>query len=161
MLKLNSQWRFRALPAPDRRELRRFAAAAAAAAGLPAEPEWECNILFVNDAKMAELNFDLLGHEGTTDVITFSYFDDGMPYEAGETMVELIINPDAAAREGAVREGGYATEMALYIVHGLLHSAGEDDLSPGPRARMRRRERECLAQLEKEFDFKKLFPETK
>lgn len=109
---------------------------------------------------MAQYNADLVGHEGTTDVITFSYFDDSDGYEEFDTMIELIINPDAAAREGAIREGGYATEMALYIVHGLLHSAGEDDLSPGPRRRMRRREKECLAELEKSFDFKSLFPEN-
>ena len=48
--------------------------------------------------------------------------------------------------------------MVLYLVHGLLHSAGEDDLSPGPRRRMRRREREVLAGLEKEFDFAAVFP---
>ena len=74
-------------------------------------------------------------------------------------MVELIINPDAAAREGRERNGGYPAEMALYLVHGLLHSAGEDDLSPAPRRRMRRREKECLAALAEEFDFSRIFPE--
>ena len=109
---------------------------------------------------MAKYNADLVGHEGTTDVITFSYFDDCEEYEEQETMIELIINPDAAVREGAKREGGYAREMVLYLVHGLLHSAGEDDLSPVPRRRMRRRERECLAELEKVFEFDKIFKEA-
>ena len=96
---------------------------------------------------MARANAEFVGHEGTTDVITFSYFD------------ELIICIDAALREGAAREdSSYSREMVLYLVHGLLHSAGEDDLSPGPRRRMRRREREVLAGLEKEFDFAAVFP---
>jgi probable rRNA maturation factor len=90
---------------------------------------------------MARYNAELVGHEGTTDVITFSYFDTMDEYADGETMIELIINPDAAVREGSKRAGGYAREMVLYLVHGLLHSAGEDDLSPAPRRRMRRREK--------------------
>ena len=109
---------------------------------------------------MAQMNMELLGHEGTTDVITFCYFEEDMPFEKAETMVELIVNPEAAAREGAKRPGGYCREVALYIVHGMLHSAGEDDLSPGPRRRMRRRERECLETLEKEFNFAVLFPQA-
>ena len=109
---------------------------------------------------MAQMNMDLLGHEGTTDVITFCYFEDGMPFEKGEVMVELIVNPEAAAREGAKRTGGYSREAALYVVHGMLHSAGEDDLDEKPRRRMRRRERECMEILEKEFDLELLFRET-
>jgi len=158
MIQLHSRWTNRKLPAPKKSELRRLAHKAALAAGLPVEPEWDLNLLFVNDKSMAVYNSELVGHEGTTDVITFSYFDDCDGYEAGDTMIELIINPDAAVREGARREGGYAREMVLYLVHGLLHSAGEDDLSPVPRRRMRRRERECLAILEKEFDFDAVFP---
>lgn len=160
MIQLHCSWKNPKMPAPKKSELRSFAHAAAVAAGLPVEPQWDLNLLFVNDRAMAKYNEELVGHTGTTDVITFSYFDDAPEYEAGETMIELIINPDAAVREGAKRPGGYAWEMALYLVHGLLHSAGEDDLSPGPRRRMRRREKECLAELEKSFDFKKLFKEA-
>ncbi|MBO7329866.1 MAG: rRNA maturation RNase YbeY [Lentisphaeria bacterium] len=160
MIQLHCRWMNRQLPPPKKSELRRLAHAAAVAAGLPVVPEWDLNLLFVNDRAMAKYNADLVGHEGTTDVITFSYFDDCEEYEEQETMIELIINPDAALREGAKREGGYAREMVLYLVHGLLHSAGEDDLSPVPRRRMRRRERECLAELEKVFEFDKIFKEA-
>ena len=160
MIQLHCRWKNSKLPPPKKSELRRFADAAAQAAGLPVEPLWDLNLLFVTDRTMAKYNEELVGHSGTTDVITFSYFDDGDEYAPGDTMIELIINPDAARREGAVRPGGYAGEMALYIVHGLLHSAGEDDLSPAPRRRMRRREQECLDILKKQFDFSRLFKEA-
>ena len=160
MIQLHCRWKNPKLPAPKKSDLRRFADAAARAAGLPAEPVWDLNLLFVNDPAMAKYNEDLVGHVGTTDVITFSYFDDCDHYEAGDTMIELIINPDAALREGAKRPGGYSWEMALYIVHGLLHSAGEDDLSPAPRRRMRRREKECLEVLKEQFDFDMLFKQA-
>ena len=157
MIQLHCRWQNRQLPPPKKSELRRFADAAARAAGLPSEPAWDLNLLFVNDTAMAKYNEELVGHTGTTDVITFSYFDDCSEYEENDTMIELIINPDAAVREGEKRSGGYAWEMALYLVHGLLHSAGEDDLSPGPRRRMRRREQECLEILQQQFDFNALF----
>lgn len=157
MIKLNSQWYCRSKKAPKKSDLRKFVHRAAEVAGLPVEPAWSCNILFVGDRRMAEMNMDLLGHEGTTDVITFCYFDDDLPFEKDEVMVELIVNPEAAAREGETRPGGYPRETALYIVHGMLHSAGEDDLDDVPRRRMRRRERECMEILEKEFDLAALF----
>ena len=159
MIKLHCRWQNSRHPAPKKSDLRRLADAAARCAGLPENPEWDLNLLFVGDISMTRYNMELLGHEGTTDVITYSYFDTAAEWEENETMVELIINPDAAAREGAVREGGYARELTLYLVHGLLHSAGEDDLTPGPRRRMRRREQDCLETLSKTFDFAEIFKE--
>lgn len=129
---------------------------------MPDDFDWELDIRFVGDRAMTRANREYVGHEGTTDVITFSYFDDPESLFPGEAAVELIICIDAALREGAAREdSSYSREMALYLVHGLLHSAGEDDLSPGPRRRMRRREREVLGELEKEFDFAAVFPESR
>lgn len=129
---------------------------------MPDDFDWELDVRFVGDRAMTRANREYVGHEGTTDVITFSYFDDPASLFPGEAAVELIICIDAALREGAAREdSGYSREMALYLVHGLLHCAGEDDLSPGPRRRMRRREREVLTALEKEFDFAAVFPENR
>ena len=161
MIRLNSQWYCRSKKAPVKSDLRRFVHRAAEVAGLPVMPEWSCNILFVGDRRMAQMNMELLGHEGTTDVITFCYFEEDMPFEKAETMVELIVNPEAAAREGAKRPGGYCREVALYIVHGMLHAAGEDDLEEGPRRSMRAAEKRVMDQLSKEFSLEELFPEDR
>lgn len=158
MIQLHCRWRNPRLPVPKKSDLRRFADRAARLAGLPAAPVWDLNLLFVGDRAMIRYNRELLGHVGTTDVITYSYFVPGESWVPGETMIELILNPDAAVREGAHRPGGYAGELALYIVHGLLHSAGEDDLTAAARRRMRRREAECLAALIPEFPPETLFP---
>ena len=159
MKHLNSSWETRRYPRPKRSELARLARRAAELAGLPADFDWDLDIRFVGDRAMARANAEFVGHEGTTDVITFSYFDDPDSLFPGEAAVELLICLDAARREGEKRaDSSYSREVVLYIVHGLLHSAGEDDLSPAPRRRMRRREREVLAGLEPEFDFAALFP---
>ena len=161
-MKIRYRWRNARLPHPSRSELGAFARAAAALAGLPADGEWFLEIDFVGDRAMTRLNREIVGHVGTTDVITLSYFDDPESFFPGDTGVELAVNADIAVREGAKRGTGYSFEMALYVVHGLLHSAGEDDLAPAPRRRMRRREREVLAGLRQlGFDFARVFPERR
>jgi len=158
---LYRSWRNARHPAPGRGALLRFARAAAAGARLPGPADWTLDVTFTNDRSMKKYNAELVGHSGTTDVITFSYLEDAEGFFPGEVGVELIINPDAAAREGEKRGTGYSREMALYLVHGLLHAAGEDDLEAAARRRMRRREREVMAKLSREFDFAAVFPERR
>jgi probable rRNA maturation factor len=119
-------------------------------------------VTFVGDRMMARINREYVGHTGTTDVISFCYCEDEMFDIGEEVAVELFICADTARREGQARtDSNYAAEMTLYLVHGLLHAAGEDDLSPAPRRRMRRREREVMQKLKEEFDFAEIFPEYK
>ena len=108
---------------------------------------------------MARYNREIVGHRGTTDVITLSWFDDPEGLFPGDPELLLIVNPDAAAREGAARaDSSYAREMALYIVHGMLHAAGEDDLEEEARRSMRSAEKRLLGALAEEFSFAGLFP---
>ncbi len=132
---------------------------AAACCHLPLEREWGLAVDFVGDRAMTAANADLVGHEGTTDVITFSYFDSDEPIFDGDTAIELIVCTDVAIREGAVRPEGYPGELMLYLVHGLLHSAGEDDLTEEAAKSMRRREAEVLDELRGKFKFSEIFPE--
>jgi len=116
-------------------------------------------VSFVDDRFMTRLNWDALEHEGTTDIITFAYLEDDDMLFPGDTAVELVICADFAWREGEERDdSSFAEELALYIVHGMLHSAGEDDLDPVARKSMRRRENEVMTELRKEFDFQTIFP---
>ena len=154
-------WRNPRHPAPGRRALTEFAREAARLAHLAEVAEWALDVTFTNDRSMKKYNAELVGHAGSTDVITFAYLEGADTFFPGEVGVELIINPDAAEREGEKRGTGYSRELALYLVHGLLHAAGEDDLEPDVRRRMRRREREVMAALAKRFDFAELFPERR
>ena len=124
------------------------------------------SLTFVGAAEMARINSDFVGHEGPTDVICFDYrqskaspeefFDE----ESEQVAVDLAICPEVALKEAAKRSLPYGREVVLYMVHGLLHAAGEDDLSPLPRCRMRRLERKLIAQLQKEFIFSDVFPSS-
>ena len=150
MKKLISTWKNNHIPPPDPEKMENFARQAAQLAGLP-DFDWNCDIEFTDDQLMIRRNMELLGHEGTTDVITFSYFsgdEDDIILE-GETAVDVVINADAAAREGAKRKNSsYARELALYIVHAMLHSTGMEDHTPEERRRMRYHERRILSKLD-------------
>ncbi len=123
--------------------------------------EHEINIMFVNDKKMAKINNEYLGHAGTTDVISFCYLEHDEPLLPDETAIELIVGVDVAMHEGTVRhDSSYAIELVLYIVHGLLHAAGEDDLEPRAAQQMRRQEKRVITALSEEFIFSDIFPHS-
>ena len=91
----------------------------------------------MDDAGITAVNRAHLGHDRPTDVISFSY--DPLPGETARSG-EVLVNLEQARREGR-RRSGPSRELALYIVHGCLHLAGETDDTPAARARMRRHER--------------------
>ncbi len=132
---------------------------AAELAGLDWQKNWELSILFTGDRSMAKANRELLGHEGTTDVITFSYLEEADGFFENEIGIELIICADVAKREGDSRaDSDYSSEMALYVVHGLLHSAGYDDLTDDKIPLMRAGEKRVMDILKQEFDLNRVFP---
>ncbi len=142
----------------DRKAMNRLLRRTAELAGLPAEEDWCAAVRFVGDRAMIRANAEYVGHEGTTDVITFSYFDDPESLFTGDVAVEKLVCADVGLGECRKRkDSDFAGELTLYIAHGFLHAAGEDDLTPGPRRRMRRREREVMAALRREFDLNRVF----
>ena len=88
-------------------------------------------ISVVGTRAMARVHRDFLKIPGPTDVITFPY---------GEI---LVCAPIAAARAGEFALS-ITDEIALYMIHGLLHLAGYDDIRPADAARMAREQERIL-----------------
>ncbi len=61
---------------------------------------------------------------------------------------EVLVSAEMAVQMAARFGWSSRDELTLYLVHGLLHLCGYDDLSPTERRLMRQREREILAQLQ-------------
>ncbi len=132
---------------------------AARLAGLPVENDWEFRIWFLDDEAMAQAHVDIMDVPGTTDVITMAYLEEPEALFPGDMGLELLICVPFAEREGAEREdSSMADELMLYLVHGCLHAAGENDLVKSDRISMRRREAEVLAELRKKYIFSEVFP---
>lgn len=142
---------------PPRRKLEKLIELAAEAAGAGDCPA--VSVVFLSAERMAEANMEMLGHKGPTDVISFDLRDPGLPRETEDLSpgIELYICPEVAEKEAEKRGLPYAGEVTLYLVHGFLHMAGEDDLTPQAKRRMRRAEKRVIRQLESKMDLERVF----
>jgi probable rRNA maturation factor len=103
-------------------------------------PRGSISIALVDNATIHAINRAHLGHDWPTDVISFPLNGPDAPVLAGE----LVVSAEMActvAREIGVEP---SEELALYLVHGLLHLCGYDDHEETDRCRMRQREDELL-----------------
>ena len=99
------------------------------------------SIALVDDATIHEINRRHLAHDWPTDVITFVLSEPDDPILAGE----LVVSTEMAAATASEAGVDPRSELALYVVHGLLHLCGLDDQSLEDADEMRRREGEILA----------------
>src|SRR5690606_22035911 len=71
-----------------------------------------------------------------------------VPTDAGEVPVvllgDIVVCPAVAHRNAPGHAGSYPDEMALLIVHGVLHVLGHDHAEPEETKVMQARERELL-----------------
>ncbi len=100
-----------------------------AEAPLPSLPEIE--ITLVNDEDIARVHGDFLDDPTPTDVITFHHG-------------EILISADTALRQGTENGQPLDHEVALYLVHGLMHLAGWEDHDEAEAAEMARRQEAIL-----------------
>ncbi len=124
----------RGRPRTDRAFLRRVVRAALLHGGAMQMP---VSLLLTDDAEIAAIHGEFLGDPSPTDVISFSL--DGA--------AELVVSVETAARCAKERGHALRDEVALYVVHGLLHLCGYDDKQGKERRRMREAERAVLATL--------------
>jgi probable rRNA maturation factor len=69
---------------------------------------------------------------------------------------ELFICLEVAVAQARGFRTNWQTELARYVVHGVLHLRGFDDLQPAKRRKMKREEDRLLGQLSRRFDLKQL-----
>jgi len=99
------------------------------------------SLALVDERTIHAVNRRHLDHDCPTDVISFLLSDPDEPSLAGELVVSVERAVALARRIGI----DPWAELALYVVHGLLHLCGHDDLTARDAEAMRRREAEVLA----------------
>ena len=108
----------------------------------------EVSILLVNDRRIARFHDQWMGDPTPTDVITFDLSAPaGAPDGDGVLRGDIVVSTETAARMAPQVGWTSRSELAYYVIHGILHLTGHDDLSPGPRQAMRRRERTLMRLL--------------
>jgi probable rRNA maturation factor len=113
----------------------------------------ELGITLIGAKQMVRINWQFLQHEGSTDVITFSYATSESQNQEPELNLhgELFICVDEAIAQAKRFKTSWQSEVVRYVVHGVLHLLGHDDLKPNLRGKMKRAENRLVRRLEKRF----------
>jgi probable rRNA maturation factor len=118
--------------------------------------EAELEINFLGAKEMAKVNRRFLQHEGSTDVITFDHADGAHNVTRPALHGELFVCVDGAISQAKNFQTSFQSEVVRYIVHGVLHLLGHDDLKPDPRCKMKREENRLVRLLAKRFSLAQL-----
>src|SRR5438132_12903373 len=103
----------------------------------------EISLAFVDNPTIHQLNQRYLQHDEPTDVLSFPLSEPNASRLAGE----LVIGAEVAQAQAAVLGHEIHAELALYVIHGLLHLCGYDDKTEAGATEMRQREKHYLQQL--------------
>lgn len=98
----------------------------------------ELTLHFVTKKRIGRLHAEFFGDPSPTDCITFPVDEKGAPYRV---LGEVFICPEVAQEYCLKNQGDPLHETLLYVVHGLLHLFGYDDMSAKERIKMKRAEK--------------------
>jgi probable rRNA maturation factor len=113
---------------------------------------YELGVHLVEPAEMATVNETFLQHTGSTDVITFHHEGNHDAHVHGELFISVA---DAVAQAKEFKTT-WQSELLRYVVHGVLHLRGFDDLTPVARRKMKREENRVVSLLARQFPLSKL-----
>jgi probable rRNA maturation factor len=137
---------------PARRWLEGIARQVLEAQGAGAEAEM--GLLIATQERVKELNRDYLGEDAPTDVLAFSAREEGAdlpfihPPDGLIHLGEVIIAYPQAVIQADEHRHSVKKELAILIIHGLLHLLGYDHDEPDRESQMRAREAELLGYVE-------------
>ena len=143
---------------------------AALVEALPQGEPAQVGLVVTDDKTVQELNRQFRGLDEVTDVLSFSASHsghwEGNPQESDEAspesvdseelnfvlppgepspLGEVIISFPQTIRQAQERNGPVEQELALLIIHGVLHLVGYDHMEPEDEAQMQAKERSALA----------------
>lgn len=97
------------------------------------------SVSLVSDREIRRLNRRYRGQDKSTDVLSFGYGSD-LPAtvrgQAARQLGEIVISLDTVRRQAKASGRRVGDELALLIVHGLLHLIGQDHDTPAKERRM-------------------------
>jgi len=105
----------------------------------------EAAIHFVDEKAICSLHQQYFNDPSPTDCISFP-MDDAND-QGFKVLGEVFVCPSAAIQYAAKEGGDPYRETTLYIIHGLLHLMGYDDIKDEDRVRMRQAEQRHMQHL--------------
>ena len=114
-------------------------------------PPYEVSLVFTDSQTVRRLNRDYRGVDKPTDVLAFCMLPQkkndssfALPPDGVTRLGEVIISYPQAAEQAKEQGHSPEREVALLIIHGILHLLGYDHEEPKEEGKMREKERELL-----------------
>ena len=119
-------------------------------------PEAELGLVITGQEKVQQLNKNYLGRDNPTDVLAFSLLPE-QPVQDSPSFVqppdgvlhlgEVIISYPQAVVQAEERGHSVKREVAILVIHGILHLLGFEDEKPELKRVMSTREEEILSHI--------------
>jgi probable rRNA maturation factor len=97
----------------------------------------EITVIFVSDRRISNIHRRFLQVAGPTDVITFQHG-------------EIVISVETAHRQATRFYKELFEELCLYVIHGLLHLAGYNDVTDSGYREMEQLQRRLMGEIKAE-----------
>ncbi|MHC4187070.1 MAG: rRNA maturation RNase YbeY [Planctomycetota bacterium] len=104
----------------------------------------ELNIVIVDDDEIRKLNKSFRNSDAITDCLSFDLSEKNNAFERS---FEIIVNAEKAIRQASILKHSPESELALYIIHGLLHQFGFNDEEQAEAKKMHDTEDKILQEL--------------
>lgn len=107
----------------------------------------EIVIHLITDSKMKALHDTFFDDPSSTDCISFPLDAPNIKKSTPTILGEVFICPKVGISYAMEHHLDPYEEVSRYLVHGILHLIGYDDLEPTAKKKMRRKENQCLKLL--------------
>ncbi len=117
----------------------------------------ELGLVIAGQEKVRQLNLSYLGKDEPTDVLAFAMIPESpggglapfvVPPDGIEHLGEVIISYPQAVIQAEEHRHSVKREIAILVIHGVLHLLGYDHDKPELEREMRARETEILSYIE-------------
>jgi probable rRNA maturation factor len=110
----------------------------------------EVSVVYTRDEEMQELNEKYRRMAHPTDVLAFALTEGDGPLPRGGMLGDVVISLDMAGRQAQKLGHSLRHEIAILLIHGVLHLLGYDHerVTIRKAMAMRAAERACLDQLQ-------------
>jgi probable rRNA maturation factor len=110
------------------------------------QPDAELSIVLSDDAQIQELNYQYLGLDATTDVLSFPSGE--IDPESGHTYLgDILISYPRAVLQADAAGHPLEAEIQLLVVHGVLHLCGYDHGDVAAKTKMWELQADILQKL--------------
>jgi probable rRNA maturation factor len=106
------------------------------------------SITFASDRFVRRLNKKYRGLDTATDVLAFAMKEGEWPEIQPQLLGDVVISVDTAKKQALDLGHSLNKELAILLVHGILHLIGYDHMRPSEAKKMQALENKILKDIE-------------